>query len=582
MRFLGWVFAALALIWLAPATARAQEQAWLQIEAQPSLAKAQERAAAYAGAFPDVTAYNGGSGWYVVVLGPYLPEEAAGKLAQLRRENLIPNDAFVTDGATFSEKVWPEGAAAPAPAAEEPVATAEPATEPAPEPQPVAEPDETLKEARASEAALTRDDRKALQEALKWYGFYDGAIDGAIGPGSRKSMAAWQEANGLEPTGVLTSRQRATLTANHLADLAEFGFETITEAEAGIEITLPLSLVAFDHYEPPFVHFNEKDGSGLRVLLISEPGGAEALAGLYDILQTLEVVPAQGERSLGERSFTINAQSDTVQSLAYAETRDGMVKGYLVIWKPQDADRMTRILPVLKSSFRGVGAKALDPGLVPMDDAARTGLLAGLEVKRPERSWSGFYVDATGRVLTAAEGLAGCGRLTLDHDTEADVTFSDAARGLAVLAPRAPLAPSHFAGFAATSPRIGSEIAVAGFSWADRLPAPVLTFGSLDDAAGLNGEPGLVRLSAPVMAGDAGGPVVDGTGAVIGLLLPAPTTGKLLPQGVALAVDAATLTTALTGAGISPAMASGAAPATPDALQATAGGMTVLVSCWKD
>lgn len=579
MKVLGWIVAVLAVLALAP-RAMAQEQAWLQIEAQPSLAKARERAEAYAGAFGDVAGFNAGSGWYVVVLGPYLPEEAAGKLAQLRRENLIPADAFVTDGATFTDRIWPEGgdaAAAPEPAAEQ---AAEPAAETAE--APAADPDETPKQARASEAALSRDARKDLQEALKWYGFYQGGIDGAFGPGTRASMAAWQEANGLEPTGVLTTRQRATLIANHQADLAEFGFETVTEAESGIEITLPLSLVAFDHYEPPFVHFNERNGSGLRILLISEPGGAEALAGLYDILQTLEVVPAQGERSRDERSFTINATSDSVQSLAYAETRDGMVKGYLAIWKPQDADRMARILPVLKSSFRGVGAKALDPGLVPMDDAVRSGLLAGLEVKRPERSWSGFYVDATGRVLTQATGLQGCARITLDHDTEADVTLADAASGVALLTPRAPLAPSHFAAFGTATPRLGAEIAVAGYSWADRLPAPVLTFGSFDEATGLNGEAGLARISAPVLAGDAGGPVVDATGAVVGMLLPAPTTGKLLPQGVALAADAASLTAALAGAGITPATATAGTPATPDALQATAGGMTVLVSCWAD
>jgi NADH-quinone oxidoreductase subunit H len=47
-----------------------------------------------------------------------------------------------------------------------------------------------------------------------------------------------------------------------------------------------------------------------------------------------------------------------------------------------------------------------------------------------------------------------------------------------------------------------------------------------------------VRLSAPVLAGDRGGPVVDPSGAVVGLLIPggAPQ-GKELPQGVAFAAD---------------------------------------------
>lgn len=148
-------------------------------------------------------------------------------------------------------------------------------------------------------------------------------------------------------------------------------------------------MVAFDHYEPPFVHFAERNGSGLRVILISQPGDVAALSGLYDVLQTL-AVPHEGERSKGEKSFTINAQSDTVRSYAYAEAAKGAVKGCLVVWKPGDAARMERILPALKASFRSVGDKALDPGLVPLDAATKAGLFAGLEVRKPKLSRSGF------------------------------------------------------------------------------------------------------------------------------------------------------------------------------------------------
>ena len=44
--------------------------AWIQIEAQPTLAKAQERVRAWAGEFPDVAGYELDTGWYSIVLGP--------------------------------------------------------------------------------------------------------------------------------------------------------------------------------------------------------------------------------------------------------------------------------------------------------------------------------------------------------------------------------------------------------------------------------------------------------------------------------------------------------------------------------
>jgi len=599
VRIIGLVLASCAF---APA-AQAQDQAWLQIEAHPDLSVAEDRARAYETLFRDVTGFATGRGWYLIALGPQSPGAAAGRLFELRQQGTIPPDSFISDGSNHGQRFWPPGAL-PEPLADplaeplaepladpladplakplaEPLADQTTAAEPAPvpEPQPVADPDESPRQARASEAALTRDDRRALQTALKWFGFYSAAIDGAFGPGTRASMADWQTANGFEATGVLTARQRATLVANFQADQAEFGFQTVTEPEAGIEITLPMALVAFDHYEPPFVHFAETAGSGLRIVLISQPGDQASLSGLYDILQTLEGVPPDGERRRDERSFTINARSASVQSYAFAETARGQVKGFMAIWAPADADRMARILPAMQASFRSVGDKSLDPGLVPMDDSARRGLLSGLEVRKPRFSRSGFYVDATGNVLTTLAVVQQCGRLTLDRTTEATVALSDPATGTAILAPAQPLSPPAFARLASALPRIGTDVAVAGYSYEDSLPAPVLTFGALEDIRGLAGETGLRRLTAAVLPGDAGGPVLDTTGAVIGLLLASPDPNRKLPDGVAFAAGAETLAPLLLAAGIA-VLAPDTASLTPDALARQALGMTVLVSCW--
>ncbi len=587
MRVLLFCLGLLASFVTMPA-AEAQEQAWLQVEAQPSLAGATERARAYASRFPDVEGYQTGSGWYAIVLGPMTPGDAAARLLSLRRANLIPRDSFLSDGSAHGQRFWPAGL--PTELVTEP--TTEPlaadsaieqtaiAPEPPAEPVVVALPEETQSQARAAEDALDRDAKMALQTALQWFGHYDSAIDGAFGAVTRKSMAGWQAANGFDPTSVLTTRQRGTLIANQRTDQAEFGFETITEAQSGIEITLPMALLAFDHYEPPFVHYAEKNGSGLRVILISQPGDGANLAGLYDILQTLVIVPPDGERALQEKSFTINAVSADVQSFAYAEAGRGQVKGYLAVWNPADQARMARILPVLKASFRGVGDKALDPGLVPMTDTTRRGLLSGLEVRKPRLSRSGFFITADGLVLTSIEAVTDCGRVTLNRDTAATVTLTDPALGIAVLTPAARLGPPSVAEFSPAPGRIGAAVAVSGYSYEDALPAPVLTFGTLEDLSGLDGTPGLTRIAVPVLPGDAGGPVLDGSGAVLGMLLPAPSGARQLPEGVAFAVPSDLLVARLAQAGVSASTAANSATASPDALSAKGLGMTVLVSCW--
>jgi S1-C subfamily serine protease len=259
-----------------------------------------------------------------------------------------------------------------------------------------------------------------------------------------------------------------------------------------------------------------------------------------------------------------------------------VVKGYLVVWNPKDADRMARILPALQASFRAVGDKALDPGLVPLDAAAKSGLMAGLEVRRPKFSRSGFYVDAQGSVLTTAEAVATCSQITLDGVTEASVKLSDPASGLAILTPATPLSPPSFARFQTAPGRLGAEIAVAGYSYEDKLPAPVLTFGTLEEDKGLNGESGIARLAIPTLQGDEGGPVLDQSGGVVGILLPPPSDkSRQLPAGVTFAATANTVTTLLSSAGLTPTTAPQTAIAPPDALNAAGLGMTVLVSCWE-
>lgn len=572
----------LGLFLLSPGQADAQQsgQVYLQIEAKPTEAEARYRAEAWTALFDDVNGFVLTSGWHVIALGPFERADAVARLDSLKRENLIPRDSFVNDAASYRARFWPPEGNAPPAAPSEETATA-PETPPEPAPQPTL-PDETPEEARASEELLTQQERELIQIALEWFGFYDSAIDGAFGRGTRASMTAWQEANGFEATGVLTTLQRGTLVANFQSEQAALGLETVTEPEAGVEVILPTALVAFDHYEPPFVHFTAKDGSDdLRITLISLPGDQAALYALYDTLQTLTIMPTTGPRERGERSFTLRGESGTIISQAYAELSRGLVKGWIVTWNPAADLPIDRILPAVEASFRPVGDRALDPGIVPMDGATKAGLLAGLEVRKPRLSASGFFVDGAGRVLTHAAAVAQCARVTLDTTTEASVTFTDPTTGIALLTPASPVAPPATAEFQLAPDRIGAEIAVAGYSYGEALPAPVLTFGTLAAAEGLQGEQGLKRLALTALPGDAGGPVVDNTGAVLGLLLPATDDpARILPDGVAFAATGPAIATALAAQGVTLAQSARQGALPPEDLARQTARMTVLVSCW--
>lgn len=567
-------FFLLISIMLRPAAA--QQAAWIQIEAQPSLRAAQDRARYFSERLEDVHGFALGGGWYGIMVGPYTRADAERAVRLYKAEGRIPGDSFLYQGAALGAQFWPVGRT-PATAR---AATPTPAATATPQPQATALPDETPAQARRSERLLSAQERRALQIALRAAGFYNSTIDGAFGRGTRAAMADWQVARGYEPTGILTTAQRKALMDEYNAPLISVGMQRVLDPQAGIEIAMPTREVKFSRYEPPFAHYESAGDLGVRLILISQPGDRATLYGLYDILQTLKIVPLEGERKRGKTDFVIEGRGNGIVTHAEASLKDGQVKGFILVWPQGDEDRRARVLAEMKASFTRTEA-VLDPA-AGGDAEQHVDLVSGLELRKPRLSRSGFFVDEKGTVVTTAEAVEGCTRVTIAEDYAARVAAVDTALGVAVLTPQEPLAPSEVARFRAGTPRLQSEVAVAGYSYEGALGAPSLTWGKLADISGLNGERELDRLALAALPGDAGGPVMDTGGNVIGMLLPEPGGARTLPKRVSLAADAQAIREVLDAAGLSPAEAELAAgELSPDALARRADRMTVLVSCWE-
>ena len=580
--FLGFM---LTILLCAPAAWSQDEPiVWVQIEAQPSLAEAQASARRYGADLQDVNGFSLGRGWYAIALGPYRRDEAERVLQVYRNEGVIARDSYIAESSDFQRQFWPVGAnlltrtepAVPtAPALNSALAQV---TEPAPAPDPAA-PDETPREARASEARLDRDGRAALQIALKWAGFYGGAIDAAFGQGTRASMGRWQEANNFEVTGILTTAQRRELLRQYNAVLEGLGLEMMRDTATGIAVKLPMGVVEFDRYEPPFAHFKPKGDIDARVLLISQEGDRNTLAGLYDVMQTLEIVPETGPRNLERDSFRLIGEGALQISQTEVWLRDGQIKGFTLIWPAGDEERRNRLLGQMQDSFEWLSG-TLDPAAGNTAEQ-RIDLVSGLEVRKPRLSRSGFYVDQGGAVLTTSEVVQNCGRITIDDMYDAAISLDDAELGIALLRPTERLAPQNVATFQDLTPRLMSEIAVMGYSYGGILGAPTMTFGQLADLRGLNGEEHLKRLAITALDGDVGGPVLDAGGAVLGMLLPHIQNGRALPEGVSFAANTGALRQVLMQNGITPRITAELDDIPAEALTDRAGAMTVLVSCWE-
>ncbi|MGP1356904.1 trypsin-like peptidase domain-containing protein [Roseicyclus sp.] len=623
-----------------------QERVWIQIESYASLGNTEARLRAYAPQFDNVNGFNAG-GFYAITLGPYTRAEAQRVLGDLLAAGRIPSDSFIQPRQAYTSQFFPIGedrldggliasepepapaveaavdaaeeaveeteivvealedpapaeeaaaAEAPAPAEEpaaEPVAEAEavPAPEviaetaPAPAPEPVVIQEETPDQARASEAQLTREERDQLQIALQYFGFYQGAIDGAFGPGTRGSMTDWQIDRGLEPTGVLTTRQRAQLLDEYATEIARLGYAVVTDAAAGIEVTLPMGMVEFEDYNFPFARYTAINDSGLDIYLISQPGDRATLFGLYEIMQTLEIVPLEGERERRGDSFLLTGRNDTLRSHTEARVVGGAVKGFTLLWGPERDEDVAQILPRIRETISYFGG-ALDPAFVPEDANEDIDLVSGFQVRRPELLRSGFFVDGSGTVVTTIEAVTGtsgqCDRVLIDNAYPASVAWRDDARGLAVLRPEQALAPLAFARIADAPARVRGDVAVAGFPFDGALSYAATAFGTLAALEGVNGETWMQRIDVSTADSEAGSPVMDMTGAVVGMVLPGNTGGREMPDEVTLAVQPDALREALAAAGVaSQAFAGAGGTLNRDQLARFGADIAVRVSCWN-
>lgn len=576
-------FFASLLITLWATLATAQQAVWVQVEAQPTLTTAQDRARAYSQITENVSGYYIGSGWYGIVLGPYSRNDADEVLRRLRNQGLIPRDSFIALGGNFRQQFWPVGVGAQTTAQPLPgttTNTTDTVTAPIAEPDPVIPAEETRREARASEALLDRAAREELQIAMKWAGTYTGAIDGAYGRGTRGAMEAWQIANNYEPTGVLTTKQRAALLASYNAVLDGMDLQLVRDDASGIQILVPTGVVEFTEYEPPFVRFDATGAVKAQVLFISQAGDQNRLFGLYEILQTLEIVPPEGDRNRNNNSFTLEGIGNGIHSYTTARLRDGQIKGFSLIWPAGDEQRRTRVLQEMIDSFETIDG-VLDPAISTPGEDQAIDLVSGLAVRKPKLSRSGFYIDEAGTVLTTAEAVAECSTITLDDNHEVKVIHRDDALGIAVLRPDTRLAPLGVATFQTATPRLQAEIAVAGYPYGGILVSPSLTFGRLADIRGLNGEEAIKRLALTAQPGDAGGPVFDNGGAVLGMLLPRNTnSSQVLPPEVSFSVDSDEILASLSAANIAATTTDSIAYMAPEILTMRAADMTVLVSCW--
>lgn len=189
---------------------------------------------------------------------------------------------------------------------------------------------------------------------------------------------------------------------------------------------------------------------------------------------------------------------------------------------------------------------------------------------RPSRTGSGFLVGPT-LVLTNHHVVTGCTRLEVRNDRKqiagARLVADDPARDLALLSvPPGAGTPLVFR----DGPPIerGEQVVTYGFPLAGLLSSgPTLTTGDVSALSGIHDNPLHLQISAPVQPGNSGGPVLDRSGHVIGVVVAkldalrvARMTGGDVPQNVNFAIKGTEALAFLAAHDASPKLAQSTGP----------------------
>ena len=208
----------------------------------------------------------------------------------------------------------------------------------------------------------------------------------------------------------------------------------------------------------------------------------------------------------------------------------------------------------------------------------------------PASSGSGFLVSGDGKIVTNHHVVDGCTKVTVNRagmSYDATVRAVDADDDLALL--EAPPGTGEAATFS-ESPRasLGEAVTVAGYPLHGLLSREFnVTSGNVSALAGPGDDAKRLQITAPVQQGNSSGPLLDGAGNVIGVVvskLDAVRAAKLtgdIPQNVNFAIKGALVRGFLDIHGVAYRRRPSNAKLAPERLAELARGFTVAVHCWE-
>ncbi|MHB2169806.1 trypsin-like peptidase domain-containing protein [Alsobacter sp. R-9] len=350
---------------------------------------------------------------------------------------------------------------------------------------------------------------------------------------SRRLHEAIQKAQadaGLPPSGVPDAAFVSAMRAAAAPQLTRWGLAAVPHpAAGGLRLWVPRGLGLTQTATRNGMEFATSPRT-LRVNYGFYPGLTVKAA--YDAalsaLQAPTVIQYKVQRP---DFFAISSAKGEVGSYArYHAVRGGLL-GFTLDWANDDAVRGDRLSTLMSDLFRAetmgmdrrppVPAPAMVASLPPSAAAAPPSTPAPAPQVSRRSTGTAFFVTGEGHALTNHHVVDGCTMITVSLGTEgprpARVVARDTTNDLAVL--KVDTRPAAIAPLR-SGIRLGDGVAVFGFPLTGLLTTSGnFTLGNVTALAGIRDDSRMLQISAPVQPGNSGGPLLDETGAVVGVVV---------------------------------------------------------------
>ena len=407
-----------------------------------------------------------------------------------------------------------------------------------------------------------------MQAALVLTGDYNGLLDGEWGPMSQRALDAWTWRN--ETRVGANWRDLAPLVAGFEAERRQAGWSRFYTDSTDMSVFLPIGLLDDPDWNDKVVELHSRADDLIVILDFATPSDMAAQHGnlrrKHRGPEDLYVLDTEG--------LYITAAQTASDAIAYMRS-DRVGGNYATVFIAADPSQKRRLqliascvqrgrAPELEVAYGGILATlaalgsqppAPDPKPQPVARAPGANASPGTGTKL-QGTGTGLFVNATD-IVTASHVIDGCASLELEDGTRLDVLSGDTARDLAVLA-----SPRRSSAILPVSqealPRLGESVYALGYPFlgATGQTSLSMTGGNISNLTGLDGDRGLITVTAPVQPGNSGGPLIDADGNIVGVVVAQADALKflentgVLPQNMNFAVPIGVLVEFLSRTGV--------------------------------